>query len=467
MTKTAIRWRALLRGPGYAVLLTLLVACAPFRGAPPGRPASAASAANAPAPNAPASNAPAANAPAPNAPAGNAPADAAPAPPRVVAGSVAEREFLGAAAPADIDRAERRFYVYGNALPAQYPVDWFQIRFMTADGQGNLFPVTAQLLVPRTPEAAQLPLYVFAPGTTGLGAACAPSTEQPLERDWGDFEAHLLSYASRGYIAVMPDYAGFDDPVRHQYYYVAEMHAHVLLDAARAAYRFFDGGGGSAPAGARPANAVFFAGYSQGGHAAFVARDYAPRYAPELSVRGAIAYGGRGDVSTLFTEFPALGPYLLYAYSAYYGADKVDPAQYLLPRWLPTLAEDVTTLCIDEVPGYYGDDPRRIYRPEFLNALQNGRLGQEYPTLKALLDQNSAGVGGKDTPVLFLQGLADTIVTPHTSRAYLRRICDAGGQATYLTYEDIPHVLTRQVSYRDTLEWMETVLKGDKIPSDC
>ena len=75
------------------------------------------------------------------------------------------------------------------------------------------------------------------------------------------------------------------------------------------------------------ANAFFFAGYSQGGHAAFVARDFAPRYAPELGVKGAIAYGGRGDVVTLLSEFPALGPYLLYAYSTYYGTDKVDPAQ--------------------------------------------------------------------------------------------------------------------------------------------
>jgi fermentation-respiration switch protein FrsA (DUF1100 family) len=124
-------------------------------------------------------------------------------------------------------------------------------------------------------------------------------------------------------------------------------------------------------------------------------------------------------------------------------------------------------MCIDEVPGYYGDDPRRIYRPEFLAALQGGRLGQELPALKAILDQNNAGPGDKSVPVLFLQGLADSIVTPQTSRAYLRRVCDAGGRATYLTYEDVPHVLTRQVSYRDTLEWMEGILQGRPVPTDC
>jgi hypothetical protein len=424
-----------------------LGACAPFgQSQPPGRPAAAAVAGE---------------------PAAAQRAGAQGAPAGVVRGAISERRLVGSAAPADIDRASRRFYVYDNALPAQYGVDWYQIRFTTTDRQGQGLPVTAQVLVPRAGQGqpAEFPVYVFGAGTTGLGEACAPSRERPLERDWGDFEAHLLSYAARGYVAVMPDYAGFSDPVRHQYYYVAEMHAHVMLDAARAVQALFKGEG--APAGVGVANAFFFAGYSQGGHAAFVARDFAPRYAPELGVKGAIAYGGRGDVASLLAEFPALGPYLLYAYSSYYGADKVDPAQALLPRWLPTLAEDVTSMCIDEVPGYYGDDPRRIYRPEFLAALQGGRLGQEYPALKAILDQNNAGPGDKVVPVLFLQGLADTIVTPQTSRAYLRRICDAGGRATYLTYEDIPHVLTRQVSYRDTLEWMGDVLQGRPVPSDC
>ena len=87
--------------------------------------------------------------------------------------------------------------------------------------------------------------------------------------------------------------------------------------------------------------------------------------------------------------------------------------------------------------------------------------------LKGLLDQNSADPGPKDVPVLFLQGMADTVVRPQTSHAYLRTICDAGGIATYLTFEDIPHVLTRQVSYRETLQWMGNILQGRRPPSDC
>jgi hypothetical protein len=396
---------------------------------------------------------------------GESAAGAAPATAPVIPGAIVQRWLVGAVSMPEIDRASRRLYVYGSALPAQYEVDWYQIGFTTTDGQGKTISVPAQLLVPRMQEPAELPVYVFGPGTTGIGGGCAPSHEQALGRDWGDFEAHLLSYAAQGYITVMPDYAGFDDPVRHQYYYVAEMHAHVLLDAARAALRFFESR--ERPSAARVANAVFFAGYSQGGHAAFAARDVAGRYAPELMVKGSIAYGGRGDVATLFTEFPSLGPYLIYAYAQYYGTDKVNVERLLQSRWLPTLEEDVTTKCIDEVPAYYGDDPRRIYRPEFLNALNSGQLAQTYPELEALLDRNSAGVGGKNIPVLFLQGLADTAVTPQTSRAYMDRVCAAGGRATYLTYRDIPHVLTRQVSYRDTLEWMTTVLRGEPLRVDC
>jgi hypothetical protein len=446
MTTTAGYRRALLLVFAFAILPCICAACTGPGGSDAGAAARGVSANAAPR-------------------LGESAAGAVPAAAAAVPGAVVQRHLVGTASTPDIDRASRRLYVYGTSLPAQYEVDWYQIAIATTDGQGKVISVPAQLLVPRMQQPAQLPIYVFGPGTTGIGEGCAPSHEQSLCRDWGDFEAHLLSYAAQGYITVMPDYAGFDDPARHQYYYVAEMHAHVLLDAARAALRFFESG--EQPSAARPANAVFFAGYSQGGHAAFAARDFAGRYAPELGVKGSIAYGGRGDVSTLFDEFPSLGPYLLYAYAQYYGADKVDVGRVLQPRWLPTLEEDVTTKCIDEVPAYYGDDPRRIYRPEFLNALHSGQLTQTYPALGALLDRNSAGVGGKNIPVLFLQGLADTTVTPQTSRAYMDRVCAAGGRATYLTYRDIPHVLTRQVSYRDTLEWMTTVLRGDQMRVDC
>jgi len=372
-----------------------------------------------------------------------------------------EETFL----PGDIDEIGQRFYVYGNALPARYAVDWYRIRFSSLDRDGSTLPLVAQVFVPRA-AGQELPVYDFGPGTTGLKDECAPSHEQPTERNWGDFEAHLLSFAAQGYVAVMPDYAGSQGPDGVQYYYIAEMHARTMLDAARAALRFTD----EQPAGAgdaKAANAIFLAGYSQGGHAAFAARDAAAQYAPDLHIKGALGYGPRGEVYTMLEEAPYLAPYLFYSYARYYGEDKVPLDDLLVPTITRTLESDVTTKCIDEVPAYYGDYTPWIYQPALDAAVDDHQLDAKFPALKQLLDSNDAGVAKSDVPVLILQGLADTLVTPETQRDFVRKLCASGAGVTYNTYEGIPHVLTRQVSYRDVLDWMASILDGNAPRSDC
>jgi hypothetical protein len=393
-------------------------------------------------------------------------------PPRPATGTIVRRDFVRLATKREVDEVSDRFYVYDNALPAQYAVDWYRLRitssFVAPDGQETPIETIVQVFLPHTDQQAEFPLYVFGPGTTGLVGDCAPSREQPTERSWGDFEAYLMSYAAQGYVAIMPDFEGFDGGPRIHHYYVAELEARVLLDAARAGLRFFDGdAGANLSTRARGANAVFFGGYSQGGHAALAARDAAPRYAPELHVMGAIGYGPRGDVQTLLQEMPGLAPYLLYAYADYYGADQVDAGQVLLPPLFATLERDVKRLCIDEVLDYYGYDPKVVFQPRFADALAHDRLGEEYPALKALLDRNNVGLTPGGAPVLVVQGLADTVVEPATQRAFVRRLCAVDVKVTLIQYEGIPHVLTRQVSIDDTTAWMQAIQQGGPTQVAC
>ncbi len=398
---------------------------------------------------------------APQGPAQGAAQNKAPEPAQ---GRVLEQARRETFSPGDIDEIGQRFYVYGNALPARYTVDWYRIRFTSLDRDGTPLPLVAQVFVPRA-AGQELPVYDFGPGTTGLKDECAPSHEEPTERNWGDFEAHLLSYASQGYVAIMPDYAS-NPATGLQYYYVAEMHARTMLDAARAALRFTQQQPAGA-GGAKAANAIFLAGYSQGGHAAFAARDAAAQYAPELHIKGAMGYGPRGEVRTMLEEAPYLAPYLFYSYAKYYGEDKVPLETLLVPTITRTLEADVTTKCIDEVPAYYGDYTPWIYQPALDDAVDRHQVAQKFPGLEQLLDANDAGRGQSDVPVLILQGLADTLVTPQTQRAFVRKLCATGATVTYNTYEGIPHVLTRQVSYRDTLAWMAAILDGGTPRSDC
>lgn len=380
-------------------------------------------------------------------------------------GTIVKHEHAGSTSPAEANDIIERFLVYDNALPAKYDVDSYSITFITHEENGTPIEIVARVLVPVTDQPAEFPVYVFGPGTTGIGDHCAPSKEQPIDRSWGDFQAHLMSYAAIGHIAIMPDYAGFGDTARPHYYYVKPMHARVLLDAARAVRQMGDVT--KQRTQARPADAAFFAGYSQGGHAAYAVRDLAKQYAPDVPVKGVLSYGGRGDVQTLFTEFPSLGPYLLYAYQWYYGQDQVKVDQILEPRLLPTFEADVVGKCIDQIIGHYGNDPRAIYQDRFVDALEQGTLPQTYPELAKVLNSNDAGTGGKEIPVLILQGLADQDLDPKTQEAFKNKLCAAGSTVTYNTYPDIPHVLARQVSYRDTLNWMGTILNGKPVENSC
>jgi pimeloyl-ACP methyl ester carboxylesterase len=387
-------------------------------------------------------------------------------------GQVVKKELKGTASIAQIDEMENSFLIIDHDVPSKYDVDWYRIELTGADPQGQPLPLVAQVFVPRSPAAPTFPLYVFGPGTTGLVDECAPSRETSTGRDWGDFQSHLLTYATQGYVAIMPDFEGFNDPNRFHHYYVGEIQARVLIDAARAGLRFFDEPAGSGQPAApavpvRKENPVFFAGYSHGGYVALAARDLAPRYAPELRVRGAIGYGPRSDPATLFKEMPSLAPYLLWSYGDYYGKEKVPVDRILQPRWARTFERDVLNMCIDEVTEFYGPDPRTVFTPEFLGALDADTLGQHFPDLKALLDRNRAGLAAGDVPVLVLQGADDTVVYPATLQRYMRELCAAGGRGVYRSYPGIPHALTRQVSYEDTLMWMDAVLKGQPPRSTC
>src|SRR5688572_393185 len=193
------------------------------------------------------------------------PSQAAPAAPAVPAakaderGAILAKEQKGLVSLEEAGAVAGRFLVSGNALPPKHAVDWYRLEYQSTDREEKPLKVAGQLFVPKTDQAATLPIYVFGPGTTGLNDQCAPSAEQPGTRSWGDFQSHLITYAAQGYVAVMPDYEGFNDGPRLHHYYVGEQQARVMLDAARAALRYFDDAPGKA---ATKQNPVFVSGYS-------------------------------------------------------------------------------------------------------------------------------------------------------------------------------------------------------------
>jgi acetyl esterase/lipase len=137
------------------------------------------------------------------------------------------------------------------------------------------------------------PVVSYDPGTVGIADQCAPS------KDASGNPAHLyISYVypllnrwlKAGFAVVRTDYQGLGTPGVHQYLVGLE-EGRSTLDIVRAA-RKLDG---------RVRNRVAIAGHSQGGHAAIWGAFLAPKYTPELDLRGTVAFAPASHISELIS----------------------------------------------------------------------------------------------------------------------------------------------------------------------
>jgi pimeloyl-ACP methyl ester carboxylesterase len=285
-------------------------------------------------------------------------------------------------------------------------------------------------------------------------------------RAWGNYRAGLSAYATQGYITAIANWQGFDDPDQTHPYFVAELEGYVMLDLTRAIYDFFS----DPPSDdilARPADAVFFGGYSQGGHGAFAGDAMAPRYAPELNIVGVVGHAIAPDVEGLMLDSPLYAPYIVQAYRTYYGEQVVNPYDFFQERWMATFDQDVTK-CIDDALRYYPNTHDSMYTPRFRDALKNDQLAVEFPEFKAMLDLNYIGREvNSTTPAIILHGDADPIVKLRTVEPFVHRLCEEEKNVTYRVYPGVNHFTIRQFSHMDTLAWMEGILAGNAPVSDC
>jgi len=348
-----------------------------------------------------------------------------------------------------------------------YPVDLMRITFETVNEFDEIVETQADLYVPYVESEEAFPVLGHAAGTTGVGNGCAPLDERTTGRSWGGYHGHSLAYAAQGYIVVFPNWLYFEDPERIHSYFVAELQGKTLLDAIRAAYRVWDDDQ-VLETQAEPAQSAFMMGYSSGGHAIFAAKDRAPRYAPELPIKGVVGFGAVTDPGLLLQEDPIFGPYLVYAYREFYGDDLIDPAEVYQPRWVSNFEDDVLTTCVDQIFSYYSHSARRMYDDEFREVLYDGRLAEVYPEFAEKLDANAAGLGGgTDIAVLILQGTADTVITPPSQRAFVDQLCGLGNSVTMFEYEAASHADVRWRGRSDALAWMADAAQGAELPSDC
>ncbi len=375
------------------------------------------------------------------------------APLRAVGGRVLELRQIERFEPDEVEEIVGELFEGRSVPTAHYAIDAYIVRYSSFYPNDDPAVITAQLFVPRLDQPS--PLYLFAPGTTGLVDACRPSREHIAGIHWGLYRAHVLAFAGKGFIGLLPDYTGFGEPDRLQPLFHARTEAKMMLDGVRAVteltaddeLRAVNLSPPLAPGG------VFLAGFSQGGHAAFAAADYRDQYAPDLEIAGIIGYGPTTDIATLFREFPVVAPMVVKMFGDLYGTDRFPAQKMLQQRWQENLDHHVTRQCIGAMQSFYPWGARELFQEEFAEALFADRLEAEFPEIYRIMQRNSTGLNRHGVPAFILQGADDIVISPQSQERFVDALRAGGSEVRYQLYEDARHD-TRQKGFREVLEWM-------------
>lgn len=347
------------------------------------------------------------------------------------------------------------------------PVKTQIFRYTMNDTNGQTVQVYARVFIPSSGVTKKLPIFAFAPGTTGIDDQCAASVEQPAKRSWGNYPSHMAAYAAQGYATVITDYEGMRDTTRMHHYMVGALEGRAVLDSVRALTNL--------PLTKDQANPeeVIVGGYSQGGHAAYWADKVAATYAPEIKVQGVIGFGPVTDVRRTLTDTTRganilwFGPYLLYSYSDWY-QESYPLAEILQPPFVQNLTSDIAANCIDTNIAHWGNkDINRVYTPQFIAAMQTGSVSSVSKSFDARMQENlTADVKTASKKAIF-HGQLDNVVLPAQSQEAIQRLCRLGNAVTYRRYANATHYTTMTQSYNDTINWMQVVVTGAQLPNDC
>jgi pimeloyl-ACP methyl ester carboxylesterase len=278
---------------------------------------------------------------------------------------------------------------------------------------GRPIAVSGLVDVPkRRAPAGGWPVVSWAHGASGVADVCAPSRS--------GFNAYvypqLNAWLRRGWAIASTDYEGLGPAGTHPLV-IGRSEGRGVLDIVRAARRLDSGVG----------RRFAIAGHSQGGHAALWAAALAPRWTPELNLRGLVAFAPASHTGTLIRTVPAgLGVLIIV------GAAAADP-DISLDRVLSDQALALLPLvrreCVfDLVRDFEMLAPSQLERP-----------GADLSRLFGVLDAQNPALTIRH-PVLIIQGEADQIVPPPVTRRLVGELKAKGDAVTYRTYPGVDHL---------------------------
>ncbi len=354
----------------------------------------------------------------------------------------------------------------------------YLLQYQTTRGNGAPGFSSARVWLPATPRPGPLPVVVIAHPSQGLADTCAPTKTAPTHTDLA------LYWVARGYPVIAPDYPGLGT-TGVQGYVDNRDTGQALLDAARALRKLMAPGTFDAR--------VAMLGYSQGGGGVLSAQALEKSYGSggTLAAVAALApeWPTRRDSFGLLTMLrhpddlsiqygytkPVVAAQLLYSYFTNY-LGPTHAADGFPHDHRGDISLSVESLCLVPFGGWleatelrvsdWADDGARTSLlacdsdPSGAGCVEPGK------SLLAWLDANRVAPDPAGAPVLYVQGLLDTVM-PATEEAACNvpYLSQAGVDLTFCADSLATHtdVVPRNADF--AVRWAEARLWGTPVPT--
>lgn len=319
--------------------------------------------------------------------------------------------------------------------------------------KGEPIAVSGAVIIPAgTPPPGGWPVVAWAHPTTGIVPRCAPS----LAYFFFEQIPGLRLMLEQGFAIAATDYPGLGTPGPHPYL-VGDSEGRAVLDSIRAAHLLTASGIGT--------RSVLW-GHSQGGQAVLYAAKLAKSYAPDVSVLGVVAAAPATELGALMkADLGTSGGKNLLAMTLW-SWDKVFGAQMsalLFPEAIPEV-DRLANICLES---FVDIRPRQAIGKELSQKFLNTSDPTEIEPWKSLLRQNTIGTLPPDVPVLVAQGIADNVVDPPITAAYVQKLCAAGSRVKTLLFDGVGHAMISRDAAKASVDWIARRFAGDTVPSTC
>ncbi|NUS43698.1 MAG: hypothetical protein HOQ24_08440 [Mycobacteriaceae bacterium] len=308
----------------------------------------------------------------------------------------------------------------------------FRIIYRTAGQNGEPQVSGGSVYLPAgTPPAGGRALVSWAHGTSGMTAGCAPNLTGGMADTFNE-TPQLSTYLARGYAVAATDYIGLGGPGTYEYL-ASRAAGHAVLDIVRAARRLDPG----------LAKSFAIAGHSIGGQAALAAARMHPGYAPDLDLRGTLAYAPTSNVEDLIGTLgrpgvpavPALNGLHARLVMILAGLDHARPDVRVTDFLSPHGKEAIAIArrgrdCVKSLESAVAGKPIGLL---FSAPLSDPQL------MAALRDYLAVPTTGHRRPLLLLQGAADTVQPIPTTVLLQQQLRHSGADSHLATHASASH----------------------------